>query len=196
MLICEICGKKLRNQRTNCKVRYRFCSRICRLAAGRPEIKIPQLTDKTPGYGPWGDCWHWKGSCAGPQGYESPTLYFDKKPWVVARLVYEMYNNHPLNELNVLHKCDNRKCINPDHLFAGTQKDNMQDCKSKGRMTQIAKIQESNVKNRKLTPAQAKEIREIRHSNPSISFRELGEIYGVSYGIIGSIIRGKCYKEA
>lgn len=36
--------------------------------------------------------------------------------------------------LHVMHSCDNRRCINPDHLSAGTRSDNMQDCARKGRV--------------------------------------------------------------
>ena len=48
------------------------------------------------------------------------------------RLVYEQLVG-PINGLQVLHHCDNPKCINPSHLFLGTQKDNMDDMLNKGR---------------------------------------------------------------
>jgi len=49
------------------------------------------------------------------------------------RYIWEKYNGPIPDGLFVCHKCDNRICINPEHLFLGTQKDNMQDMTQKGR---------------------------------------------------------------
>lgn len=48
------------------------------------------------------------------------------------RVAYKLYKGEP-GKLHVLHSCDNRLCVNPDHLFLGTCKDNMQDKVAKGR---------------------------------------------------------------
>lgn len=50
------------------------------------------------------------------------------------RVSWEAFNGPIPDGLNVLHKCDNTRCINPDHLFLGTQADNVADCKAKGRL--------------------------------------------------------------
>lgn len=60
--------------------------------------------------------------------------------------------------LHVLHRCDVRNCINPDHLFLGTQADNAKDMDSKGRRVTTRQVGESNPFS-KLTEAQVREIR-------------------------------------
>lgn len=79
-------------------------------------------------------CWLWTGS-AGGFGYgqlHSGTKY-NRKLLRTHRLSWEIHNGKVPDGLCVLHKCDNPKCVNPDHLFLGTHKDNAQDCMKKGR---------------------------------------------------------------
>ena len=51
----------------------------------------------------------------------------------VHRYSYEVFVGEIPAGMNVLHRCDNRACCNPDHLFIGSQKDNMRDMHAKGR---------------------------------------------------------------
>jgi hypothetical protein len=61
------------------------------------------------------------------------TLKYKQKGRMAHRFMWEYKNGLIPDGLHVCHKCDNRKCINPDHLFLGTAKDNMQDMLAKNR---------------------------------------------------------------
>jgi HNH endonuclease len=80
---------------------------------------------------PEAGCWIWMKS-VGSHGY-GQIMFKDHKPRLVHRLTYEEYVGPIPTGLHVLHRCDTRSCCNPSHLFVGTAKDNMQDCKKKGR---------------------------------------------------------------
>ena len=76
-------------------------------------------------------CWTWNGSKTSG-GYGSVT--YEGKFTVCHRVSWELTNGPIPNGLRVLHKCDNPPCVNPDHLFLGTQADNMRDAYRKGRV--------------------------------------------------------------
>lgn len=61
-------------------------------------------------------------------------VYVRGRTRCASRIAYERRHGLLPRHLFVLHKCDTPRCVNPDHLFVGTQKDNMQDCKAKGRV--------------------------------------------------------------
>lgn len=83
------------------------------------------------------DCWEWKAYRTKRSGYGS----FGIKYSVIAahRVAWMLTNGEIPANLYVLHKCDNPPCVNPKHLFIGTQKDNMDDCASKKRNVQSKK---------------------------------------------------------
>lgn len=76
-------------------------------------------------------CWIWTGYCQ-KNGYG--TIHCGKGSIKRAhRISYEIHCGKIPDGLYVCHKCDNPSCVRPDHLFLGTQLDNIRDCISKGR---------------------------------------------------------------
>lgn len=88
------------------------------------------------------------------------------------------------------HTCDNPSCVNPNHIFIGTNQDNMNDKVKKGRMSCLKG--ESNPK-AKLTEGGVREIRYLYNSG--LNYPEISTKVGVSRSMVGGIIRGKFWKH-
>lgn len=80
------------------------------------------------------ECWFWIGATS--HGYGNLCVSIDgKKTWLRTHLITFLGSGKELSAEKpfVLHTCDVRSCVNPDHLFAGSQKDNIADMVKKGR---------------------------------------------------------------
>lgn len=84
-------------------------------------------------------CWEWQGATA--NGYGRVKVW--RKVVSAHRLAFQLANPEvDVKGYDVCHRCDNRRCCNPEHLFKGTRSENMQDCKRKGRLNHTVKYGE------------------------------------------------------
>lgn len=121
------------------------------------------------------------------RGYRTVTI--NKKKFFTHRLVAMLFLGLELQDTKtqVCHTCDNPNCINPEHLFLGTAKDNLQDAARKGRIRNGGRAGEKNVR-AKLT---AEQVLEIRNTfTVESSYVDIGHQYGVSPATISNVIRG------
>ena len=92
-----------------------------------------EIFEKHCKFGKNDECWEWSGYITN-KGYGQTKIGGrDGKLIQAHRLSWIVNVGEISNDLHVLHKCDNRKCVNPNHLFLGTNQDNINDRVSKGR---------------------------------------------------------------
>ena len=102
------------------------------------------------------------------------------------RVSFEHFVGPIPDGLCILHSCDIPACVNPDHLFLGTHKDNTADCVKKGRFADNKG--EANGRS-KLTEENIRSIRAMRHAGETQ--KSIADHFGVSYGHVSLIISGK-----
>ncbi len=112
------------------------------------------------------------------------TFWFKGSKQRAHRISYLLFIDSIPKNMLILHKCDNPLCVNPKHLFIGTQKDNMQDCVSKGRHISHYQDGENNFSH-KLTLEQ---VKNIKRDNRKIKL--ISEDYNVTTSCIYLIKRG------
>lgn len=116
-----------------------------------------------------GDCWEWTGAKYS-NGYGHIHVRNPNRHLLAHRFSYELFNGEIPAGLCVLHRCDNRGCVSPHHLFLGTHSDNIQDCLSKGRFNAYDRHGEANP-NCKLREKDVIEIRSSNESNQTLAIQ-------------------------
>lgn len=120
-------------------------------------------------------CWDWKKSTAS-SGYGN--WYWKKKAGGAHRESFKLFCAFD-PKLYVLHRCGNRRCCNPEHLYVGTQKENTLDTKKHGTYAPPPYKRGEDVGTSKLTKEQVYRIKvELKHNTKSL--KQLAEQYGVT----------------
>lgn len=140
-------------------------------------------------------CWLWRGArktfgygVIGSGGNDSTSLHAHRVSW-------EIHHGQIPNGLQVLHRCDVPACVNPDHLFLGTQGDNMRDAVAKGRWVAPRTAQSGEGHgSARLTAAQVADIRE-RYAAGNVTQVALGLEFGIKQGHVSGIILRKAWKS-
>jgi len=133
-----------------------------------------------------GGCWEWQLSKS-DTGYG---CFYDGRAYHAHRYSWIQANGPIPRGLLVLHACDNRACVNPDHLFLGTHAENSRDMVSKGRQRRPRTTAGEAHGESKLTDAA---VREIRAS--SLTGRALAAKFGVSESAVSLVRRGKSWSH-
>ena len=133
-------------------------------------------------------CWEWI-AYKNPDGYGQ--FRFEGSMKRAHRVAWEMANAERVPKgLSVMHSCDNPGCVNPYHLFLGTQRDNMDDMNEKGRGNYV---RGERVAQPKLTEPDVLEIRRL--VNGGISYRTLGKMFRVTNQAVHSVVSGRTWKH-
>lgn len=127
-----------------------------------------------------GDCWIWTASTKNGYGQ----FQLNRDILYAHRLSWELVNGTvPLGKF-ICHTCDERRCVNPSHLWAGTHLDNQRDCWRKER----SHFQKAGNPNQKLSDQQVREIHQLL--NTVKITREIAFQYGVTTSQIRHIATG------
>lgn len=152
-------------------------------------------------------CWEWQ-ACLSTSGYGY--FFFRGRNCVAHRCIWEMRNGPIPAGLQICHACDNRKCVRPDHLWLGTQQDNITDMFNKGRENRPPENRARGLRNGHTTKPECTPRGE-KHGRAKLTLRtldeifrrykigdsaaKLGEEFGVTRSTIFRALRGETWKQ-
>lgn len=133
-------------------------------------------------------CWLWVGATT-KQGYGS-FYVADKQARLAHRVSWFLHRGEmPPPSIKVCHSCDTPACVNPDHLWLGSQRDNAADCIQKGRARRARQVGETN-------PAAVLRESDVEAIlNDRRSYSQIARAYGCSQSSIGMIKTGRNWKH-
>lgn len=147
-----------------------------------PENRFWDKVEKTD------SCWNWTGKIRTTDGYG--VIAINGKEERSHRLSWKMSNGLIPSGMVVCHSCDNTKCVNPKHLFLGTQADNLLDMRNKKRNKYTFKgVDHPNARFSNL------DIERIFEYSKTLNQKEIADIFETSQQSISRILRRKRYAQ-
>ena len=168
-----------------------YCSRSCYVKDIKhtPETATAAFWAKVDRSGGPDACWTWQGAVTAKWGYGcfnwlGRILGAHKVSWLIT-------NGDP-GELCVLHKCDNRLCVNPNHFFLGTKQDNANDAVAKGRQARGRMTGKSKLSDDIVRAIRAEYVKVHPKKGNG---RVLAAKYGVSPAAVIAIASGRTWRH-
>jgi len=127
------------------------------------------------------DCWNWIGAKS-ERGYGRMTNR-EGRTRIASRISWILNRGKVSDNMQVCHSCDNPACVNPSHLWIGTQDENMRDMSIKERSCKT-----------KLTAETVKEIRK-NYSSGEFTQRQLAKAHGIRQSSLWNILAGKSWRH-
>jgi hypothetical protein len=185
---CRICGiKSVSKQGISRKDGTPYYSRRCYSCRGK-RTALERFEEKYSVSE--SGCWEWEAGLDG-KGYGKFGVETSKSIFA-HRWSYEHFIGPIPEGFFICHKCDNPKCVNPDHLFAGTHQDNMDDMARKGR-ARSGNVGESH--HRAILSASDVRLMRALHRDGA-SMYSLSKRFGIGYTTAKHAIKGKTWKHA
>lgn len=193
---CTGCGTPIYRNRKYAKKSTNKCA-DCRLkdkkedSLASAESRFWSHVDKSPGLGPNGDCWEWKGA---QKARSYNTIGLAGKSVKVHHYSHFLNTGYMPNYAAgdvVLHSCDNSPCVNPAHLKVGTHKENMADMYAKGRQSYGSRVCTA-----KLTEDIVTLCRRINEALPEeYPYYKLAQIFNISSRNMHKALKGETWKQ-
>lgn len=144
---------------------------------GNPKLQFEDKIVKNPTTG----CWLWQGAFFQGNGYgQFNNKLLTQTPTTAHRASWMLFRGEIPKGLMVLHKCDVRACVNPDHLYLGNNSDNMIDRSKRGYVHQM-----------KLNEDKVREMRRLRQQG--WSWRKLADRYQVQMNAVRQAVMGETW---
>jgi hypothetical protein len=134
-------------------------------------------------------CWIWQAATSG-HGYG--TMKIGGRKEAAHRISYEIHKGPIPEGMLGCHECDVRLCVNPDHIFLGTNLDNTRDMISKGRERYVG---QKGASNPKAILDDKKVVEIIKLIAKGMTNRAIANRFGVSHGTVSLIRLGKCWPD-
>jgi len=186
-LLCTECGNEYYRPLNKALKGSKFCSRPCKRACQRKKTSLleQRFWERVDRRNP-DECWLWLAGKTTGYG----TIWNGTKDVLAHRLSYELEHGYLSDSMDVCHTCDNPTCVNPNHLFLGTHRDNMVDRDKKGR----GKIPDNRGENHGLARLTKLQVIEIFSLRGKESRRITANRYGISSGYVSRIQSRKAWE--
>ena len=197
---CSKCGKEkpagaFRREHGKPGARCKECVRVAARAQRRAAGKMPKSLPLEARFwakvakGARDACWPWQGT--GTRGYGKIHDKVTGKMIRATQVAWELANGPLPAGAHILHKCDRPPCVNPDHLFLGTNDDNIADKLRKGRQRNGAHVYRGERHHgTSLTTEQVLAIR-AEAATSGRTMAAIGSDYGITRESVGAIVRRK-----